>query len=81
VIAVFVHDRVMFAVLLFQITMVAVMALRKFPGGFALMLPPPLTLLFWVWYNSKWSQRAMYNPIEQKDIDTDAEERYASSPP
>lgn len=69
-------NRVMFAVLLFQIAMVAVMALRKFPGGFALVLPPPLTLLFWIWYNSKWSQRAMYNPIEQKDIDTDAEERY-----
>jgi len=66
----------MFSVVLFQVTMIAVMALRKFPGGVTLLLPPPLTILFWVWYNRKWSQRAMYNPIEQKDIDAETEERY-----
>lgn len=69
----------MFSVLLFQIAMIAVMALRKFPGGFALLLPPPLTFMFWVWYKGKWTQRALYNPIEQKDTDNDAEERLCMS--
>ncbi len=61
----------MFAVLLFQVAMLGVMALTDFAGGFILLLLPAATLFFWVWFHRKWTTLAIYNPIEQTGLDTE----------